>query len=219
MVVPAIEPAEVSDLRSLLVVVPPPTRHGSGPAVGWTRLALAMHDLAGQPGIFAVEFSDRTPLSIDWSRGYYWWETDAAAFLGQPPITRLRVAKGVRLPHVLEDPQDLEGLVWLVGLRAFDGGTPWWADGDERYSLDRWPDLGSLPHTPAQMHMTALLGTGDFDVTELAETAGVEVEEARRLVTALDLMGLLAVRPGTGSRRRRRAGGGLLGRLRSRLGG
>ncbi len=219
MVVPAIEPREVSDLRDLLHIVPPPVRAGGIPLAGWERLAVVLQTLQHEePAVLAVEFLDRPPLSIDWSRGYFWWDVPVGTAAFAPRISRLRMARGVRLPHVLEDPNDIPQLVWLMGQSAFDGGTAWWATPGARYTLDRWPDLGSLPHTPAQMRMTALLGTDAFTVEELAAAARVPDVEAQRLITALDLLGLLGVREGEPLRRPRRASGGLFARLRTRFG-
>lgn len=211
MTVPAVEPREISDLRDLLQTVPP--RAGL-PLVGWERLAVVLHELEREePAVVAVEFDDRPPLSIDWSRRLYWWDMPVQS-VGIPPIImRLRVARGVRLPSVLEHPRPVDGLLWMMGMHVFDGGPADWADPDARYTLERWPDLGSLPHTGAHMRLAALLGTATFTVAELAAAAGCEEPDARRLVTSLDLMGVLTTNAPAATSRGRRSGGGLRQRL------
>jgi hypothetical protein len=87
--------------------------------------------------------------------------------------------------------QNLDGLLWLIGINSFNGGRASWLAPDGRYKLSRWPNLTQHAHTMRQMHMMAILGNAYLSAVELADMAGVDESEAQRLINALSLMRIL----------------------------
>ena len=218
-----IQPEDVSTLLERFTVVPAATRSGGIPATGWARLAMALHPLHGtSDAIVLVDLADGSTIVIDWGRRDYWWHGGSVVPI-EPTITNVRLFRGAgaRLPYMVEQPDDLQTLLWHVGVHAFPNAIAWWFADAARYQLSGWPDFTSVQHTPDQVRMTALLGTAPFTAGELAAAAGVDLVDAQRLLNALSLMALVREipievgdEPTTVAERPR----GLFARLRARLG-
>jgi len=188
-----INPDDVSTLLEHFVVVPAATRSGGIPATGWARLAMAVHPLHGtSDAIVLVDLADGSTIVIDWGRKDYWWH-GASMVPIEPTITNVRLYRGAgaRLPYMVEQPDDLQTLLWHVGIHAFPNAIAWWFADAARYRLSGWPDFTSVAHTPDQVRMTALLGTAPFTAGELAVAAGVDLVDAQVLLNALSLMALV----------------------------
>lgn len=191
-------PDGLENVRDRLVVVPPPTRLGGLPAVGWARIALALRSLSeGEPAILTVEFVDESPMVIDWGRSRYWWVTPIENFPATPRVSRIRLARGpgVRLPFMREEPVELEPLLWFIGRDAFADEPAWWLSPDSRYRLERWPNLTEFAHHPDQVRMIAQLSTSSLAVDELAAAVRLQPAEAQVFINTLSLMGLLSEEP------------------------
>jgi hypothetical protein len=134
------------------------------------------------------------------------------------------VFAGEGSPPMFELPgQDLDGLLWQIGLNSFDGAPAFWLAPGERYRLTRWPNLTQHSHNMSQVKMIAVLGNAYVSTAELAAYTGVDLGDAQRLVNALSLMRILSrsaeapavvVAPQTAAVKRQ----SLFGRLRKRLG-
>ncbi|MGV8886271.1 MAG: hypothetical protein ACOH1T_11890 [Microbacteriaceae bacterium] len=220
-----LHPEDVALLLERFTVVPAATRSGGIPATGWARLAMAVNPLQGSSdAIVLVDLADGALIVIDWGRKDYWWQS-AGPVPVEPTITNIRLLRGegARLPYMVEEPDDLQTLLWHVGIHAFPNAIAWWFTEGSRYQLTRWPDFTSFAHEPDDVRMTALLGTAPYSTTELAAAAGVDIVDAQRLLNALSLMGLVRETPVEASAapppppvtERPR---GLFSRLRARLG-
>ena len=177
-------------------------RHGSGPATtgitvpsfGWTGVAMALHRLQQEPSpsIVTVRVAGHLPLTIDVETNAYWWDTPLTAFPTEPEdLEVVTTAKDLAQEAARAPGTDLDGLLWLIGNHSFLGELAWWLQRHDRYRLVRWPNLTTLPHTPDQMRMTAMLGYTFLPVEELANASETDPAEARRLVNAFSLMRLL----------------------------
>lgn len=178
------------------------SRAGTGPATtgitvpsfGWTGVAIALHRLQQEPSasIVTVRVPGHLPLTIDVDANAYWWDTPLEAFPTDPTdVEVVTVAKDPAQEATRQPGADLDALLWLIGNHSFLGELAWWLQRHDRYRLVRWPNLTTLPHTPDQMRMTAMLGYAFLPVDELANAAETDPAEARRLVNAFSLMRLL----------------------------
>ena len=201
--------------------VPPPV------TVGWTEVAMAVHSVQslGTPVHLRMEIEMHGPLLIDFRHHAFSWSTPLQIFPVDAVHTRLQtVPTTPEAPPLFELPgQELDELLWEIGINSFGGAPAYWLPPDERYRLTRWPNLTQHTHSLSQVRMIAVLGNGYASVAELAAFAGVELSEAQRLINALSLMRILsrsaaapapAVVPPTAAASRQ----SLFARLRKRLG-
>ncbi|MEL0625473.1 DUF2510 domain-containing protein [Salinibacterium amurskyense] len=159
----------------------------------WNKLNRAITDAVNSPTEPLVElrFSDAPTLVIDPRGCAYWWADsldNLATASADGDVETVARPLGI---HQDEAGRDWEPLVWLIGTHAQpDSFDPLSLSG-ARFKLRRWPNLTTLSHTTEQMGMTAMLGAAYLTVTELASLAKVDVDEARRLISTFELMGLL----------------------------
>jgi hypothetical protein len=207
-----------------LALVPPATRDGGVPAVGWTRVAMALRPLAeGDGGALIVEFQDADHLVIDWGRGVYWWSTPLERMQLRPKVLRVRRESGfgAAVPFMQQNPARLDALLWAIGHHAFPGEASWWQTGGSRYRATAWPNFTELDHSPEDVRMTALLSATAMTPEELASVGRVSVAEAHGFINALDLMGLVVEVPFDGTVVAATPEGsrpGIFARLRARMG-
>ncbi|MEO6115887.1 MAG: hypothetical protein ABIP33_05835 [Pseudolysinimonas sp.] len=164
-------------------------------------------------------------LLIDFEHHAFSWSTPLQHFPVDAVHTGLlTIPGGPEAPPLFELPgQDLDGLLWQMGINSFDGAPAFWLSPGERYKLTRWPNLTQHSHDMRQVKMIAVLGNAYVSTSELAGYAGVELTEAQRLINALSLMRILSrsaeapaapvVRETAADKRQ-----SLFGRLRKRLG-
>jgi hypothetical protein len=165
------------------------------------------------------------PLLIDFRHHAFSWSTPLQQFPINAVHTGLEtVPTGPDAPPFFELPgQNLDGLLWEMGINSFDGKPAAWMAPDNRYHLTRWPNLTHHTHDLSQVQMIAVLGNGYASAAELAAFAGVPLEKAQRLINALSLMRILnrsaeapapAVAPPTAAEKRE----SLFARLRKKIG-
>ena len=198
-------------------------------AMGWTQSAIAVNSILqlSIPFFLKMEMESHEPLLIDFRYHAFSWSTP----LDQFPVDAIHVGlqtqpSDLSMPPLFELPgQNLDGLLWLMGINSFDGAPASWLEPGGRYKLSRWPNLTQHSHNMRQMHMMAMLGNAHLSASELATMAGVEEQEAQRLINALSLMRILVhdvevpapvtvIDPEPVEAAR----GGLFSRLRARLG-
>ncbi|MBH0116961.1 DUF2510 domain-containing protein [Salinibacterium sp. NG253] len=163
------------------------------PAATWNALNRAITEAvhsAAEP-LVELRFADAPTLVIDPRGGVYWWAQ---------PLEKLSetttdgdvetVARPLAIHHD-EAGRDWEPLIWLIGTQAQPESFDPLSLSGARFKLRRWPNLTTLTHTTDQMSMTAMLGAAYLTITELASLAHVPEDEARRLVSTFELMGLL----------------------------
>jgi hypothetical protein len=206
---------------------PAPRTFSSPVTVGWTQSAMAVNSVLSlnTPVHLKMTIEMHGQLLIDFRHHAFSWSTPLELFPVDAVHTRLEtVPTGVDAPPLFDLPgQNLDGLLWEMGMNSFDGKAAFWLSPDERYHLTRWPNLTHHSHNMSQVKMIAVLGNAYASTAELAAFAGVDVSEAQRLINALSLMRILTrselapaapVVPQTAAAKRQ----SLFGRLIKRLG-
>jgi hypothetical protein len=205
---------------------PPPTA-AFPVTVGWTSAAMAVQGVLSlnTPVHLRMSIESHDPLLIDFRHHAFSWSTPLEDFPVDAVHTRLEtVPTSADDPPYFELPgQDLDGLLWEMGINAFDGRPAFWLSPGDRYRLTRWPNLTQHSHSLAHVRMIAVLGNAYASATELATFADVDVAEAQRMINALSLMRILVrsaeapaatMAPQTAAAKRQ----SLFARLRERLG-
>ncbi len=175
---------------------PPPQTVDFPVTVGWTQAAMAVQAVLSlnTPVHLRMSIESHEPLLIDFRHHAFSWSTPLENFPVDAVHTRLEtVPTEADAPPYFELPgQDLDGLLWEMGINAFGGGAAFWLSPGERYRLTRWPNLTQHSHNLRQVQMIAVLGNAYASAAELAAFAGVDVSEAQRLINALSLMRILS---------------------------
>ena len=195
--------------------------------VGWMQAAMAVRSVLSlnTPLNLRMIIEGHEPLLIDFRYHAFSWSTPLENFPVDAVHTHLEtVQTSPDAPPFFPLPgQDLDGLLWEMGLNAFGGSPAFWLSSGDRYRLTRWPNLTQHTHNLRHVQMIAVLGNAYASTTELATFAGVEVGEAQRMINALSLMRILTrsaeapaatMAPQTAAAKRQ----SLFGRLRKRLG-
>lgn len=206
---------------------PAPPTVGFPVTVGWTHAAMAVQAVLSlnTPVHLRITIESHEPLLIDFRHHAFSWSTPLEDFPVDAVHTGLQtVPTSVDDPPFFELPgQHLDGLLWAMGLNAFDGKAAFWLSPDDRYRLTRWPNLTQHSHNLSHVRMIAVLGNAYASAAELAAFAAVEVSEAQRMINALSLMRILSpsaaapaatMAPETAEAKHE----GLFARLRKRLG-
>lgn len=208
-------------------LAPQPAPVSSPVTVGWTEAAMAVMSVMSlkTPVHLEMHIEMHGPLLIDFRHHAFSWSTPLHMFPVDAVHTGLHtVPTSPDAPPFFELPgQNLDELLWEMGINSFGGAAAYWLSPDERYKLTRWPNLTQHSHNLTQVRMIAVLGNGYASVAELAAFAGVDVSDAQRLINALSLMRILSrsvaapapalVAPTPAAKRR-----SLFDRLRTRLG-
>ena len=164
--------------------------------VGWTHAAIAVHSSMRleAPVNITMLIEMHGPLLIDLRHHAFSWSTPLDLFPVDAVHTGLETeVTSPDAPPFIELPgQDLDGLLWEMGINSFGGAAAYWLPPGERYRLTRWPNLTRHPHNIHQLQMLAALGNTYISTGELAALAGAEESEAKRLINALSLMGILS---------------------------
>jgi hypothetical protein len=164
-------------------------------ALGWTQAAIAVNSVLqlSIPMFLKMELDSHGPLLIDFRYHAFAWSTPLTDFPANAILMGLETEPTDLEAALLFDMpgQNLDGLLWLIGINSFDGQRASWLPPDGRYKLSRWPNLTQHAHTMRQMHMMAILGNAHLSTSELAAMAGVVESEAQRLINALSLMRIL----------------------------
>lgn len=207
--------------------VQPPDTVDFPVTVGWTQAAMAVKAVLSlnTPVHLRMIFESHEPLLIDFRHHAFSWTTPLEEFPVDAVHTRLEtVPTSPEAPPFFELPgQDLDGLLWEMGINAFGGSPAFWLAPNERYRLTRWPNLTQHSHNLSQVQMIAVLGNTYASPAELAAFSGVKLADAQRLINALSLMRILsrsaaAPAPAEVPRKAVAKPSGLFARLRKRLG-
>lgn len=193
---------------------------------GWAEVATELKrvlDYAANT-VIRLAIENQGLLTIDPKHQVYQWNASLANF----PTT---VGKVILDPRKVEDNEpaiptqpgsEIGDILWLIGHNAFNGSRAAWLNENERYKLQKWPNLTSLGVGMEVVLISATLGNTPSTAEEIAVSGGVSKEEAHNIINALSLMGLLSVHPNQGKGNRFK---GILGnknslfnRLRKRWG-
>ncbi|MBH0097692.1 DUF2510 domain-containing protein [Salinibacterium sp. NSLL150] len=163
------------------------------PAATWNALNRAITEAvhsAAEP-LVELRFADAPTLVIDPRGGVYWWAQPLEKLSATNTDGDVETVARPLAIHHSEAGRDWEPLIWLIGTQAQPESFDPLSLSGARFKLRRWPNLTTLTHTTDQMSMTAMLGAAYLTITELASLAHVPEDEARRLVSTFELMGLL----------------------------
>ena len=117
--------------------------------------------------------------------------------------------------------RSLDSLLWAIGVNAFGNQRATWLWPDDRYRLTRWPNLSGVVVEGDHVRMFGILAHAFATPEELAATAECDVAQARRLINALSLIGILKTSsdaPPPQPASTPVAHRGLISRLRARMG-
>jgi hypothetical protein len=163
-------------------------------AVGWTSAAIAIRSILqlSFPMFLRLQVDGHSPILIDFRHRAFTWGTPLLSFPHAPGCVSVETeATTLDAPPLFALPaQDVDGLLWMVGVSSFDGTPATWLAPGDRYRLSRWPNIIQLGISPEQVRMTALLGSGFFTARELALASGTDVGSANRLINAFTLMNI-----------------------------
>lgn len=164
------------------------------PAAGWSSVAMAVHAVQGghTPLVLKV-LVDGTEVTIDFLRRAHDGGLPPERFPVKPTAVSIETQPTFPgAPPLFALPgAELDALLWHIGFHAFPDGSAPWLPAGSRFRLTRWPNLSDLPITLDQVRMTAMLGNGYVSAAELAEAAGVDAAEARNVVNAFAVVGIL----------------------------
>jgi hypothetical protein len=195
---------------------------------GWAGAATAVHAVQQMPMPMTLRLhvDGYGVITIDPAFNVYEWSRSLSEFSLTPDSVRVETEPGLPdVPSVELPGRPLDPLLYAIGWRAFgDAPAPWLVDG-HRYRLRRWPSLSELAIGLDEVRMIAMLGNAFATADELAAAAQIPPSDARRLVNALSVAGILrrtATAPAldavTGSREAPPASTGLFARLRQKWG-
>jgi len=208
-------------------VAPRPAPVSSPVTVGWTQASMAVMSVMSlkAPVHLRMHVEMHGPLLIDFRHHAFSWSTPLHLFPIDAVHTGLETVPTTAdaAPFFELPGQNLDELLWEMGVNSFGGAAAYWLSPDDRYRLTRWPNLTQHSHSLSQVRMIAVLGNGYASAAELAAFAGVDLSDAQRLINALSLMRILSrsaaapapalVAPTAAAKRR-----SLFDRLRTRLG-
>ena len=192
---------------------------------GWASAAMAIHAIRRMPTpvLLRIDVVGVGSIMIDPRReGYTGLPVELLP--ARPSVVRVETHPADASTAPPDQPQqDLEAVLWFIGINAFDGERASWLWPGDRYHLTRWPRVTRIAIEADTLTMFAALGSTTVTADELADVAEAPLEHAQRTINALSLMGLLdassTTPPPVPPRAAQRAEvRGLFGRLRESLG-
>lgn len=195
---------------------------------GWAGAATAIHAIQQMPMpvTLRLHVDGHGVITIDLAFNAYEWSRSLSDLSLTPDSVRVETEPGhPDAPSIDLPGRPLDPLLYAIGWRAFgDEPAPWLVDG-HRYRLRRWPSLSELAIGLDEVRMIAMLGNAFATADELAAAAQIPPSDARRLVNALSVAGILrrtatapALDAEAGSRGGAPASTGLFARLRKKWG-
>ncbi|MEO8261434.1 MAG: hypothetical protein ABI566_02595 [Pseudolysinimonas sp.] len=172
-----------------------PTVQAPAPELaGWAGAATAVHAIQQMPMPMTLRLhvADHGVAHIDFAYNAFEWEHPLDAFPVTPASVLVETCTAEPDAPAFELPgRTLDPLLWSIGFHAFgDEPAPWLVEG-HRYHLRRWPSLSGIEIDLDQVRMIAMLGNAFATADELAAAAHTPPSDARRLVNALSVAGML----------------------------
>lgn len=215
--------------QSALVVAGERPRAEAPPDLaGWAGAASAVHAIQQMPTpvTLRLDVEGHGVIAIDFVYNAFEWAGSLTEFPDAPVSVLVETRPGLLDAASVELPgRPLDPLLFSIGYHAFGDGPATWLDPAHRYRLRRWPSLSDIPISLDQVRMIAMIGNAFATADELAAAAHTPPAEARRLVNALSVMGILRRSAGAPALEttvtqggERPASTGLFSRLRQRWG-
>ena len=161
---------------------------------GWAGAATAVHacQVMAVPMTLRLDVAGHDVIAIDFAYNAFDWSESLADFPAAPAAVLVETRPGVPDAPTFPLPgRALDPLLWSIGYHAFgEDPAPWLAPG-YRYRLRRWPALSGIDIGLDNVRMIAMLGNAFATADELAAAAHTSPRDARRLVNALSVAGLL----------------------------
>lgn len=161
---------------------------------GWAGAASAIHAIQQMPMpmMLRLHIAGHEPVEIDFAFHAFAWSGSLADLPTHPESVLVETRPAIPDRPSIELPgRPLDPLLWTIGWHAFgEEPAPWLREGD-RYRLRRWPSLSELDPTLDQVRMIAMLGNAFATADELAAAARTPPADARRLVNAFGVLGIL----------------------------
>jgi hypothetical protein len=179
---------------STLAVVTRPTVEAPPELAGWAGAATAIHacQLMAMPMTLRLDVAGHDVIAVDFAFNAFEWSVSLDDFPTAPATVRVETRPGLADAPTIELPgQALDPLLWSIGLHAFGDQPAPWLVPDHRYRLRRWPALAGIAIDLDQVRMIAMLGNAFATADELAAAAHTSPRDARRLVNALSVAGIL----------------------------
>lgn len=192
--VPGTAPPDAQAAATVAAPQPGASRHAAAPqlAPGWGPAAIAINSFRRieNPLVLFLQPQGHGTIVIDLMAHEFNWTTPLSAFPADPGVVAVGTQPvTLNSPSPLQRPgQDLDALLWLIGLAAFPRGRAPWLAPDEKVRLRRWPYFEALEHTAEQEKLIKVLARGFMTVDKLAAAAKADRAEAQRVVNALSLM-------------------------------
>lgn len=189
---------------------------------GWSGAAMAIHAVRRMPTpvLLRVDVVGAGTIAIDPRRHAYTGDLDLERLPEHPEAVLVETHPADGEVAVDGVGRDLDGLLWRIGVAAFDDRPASWRWPGDRYRMLRWPNVAEIGATPDDLRVFAMLAVTAATPAEIAETTGVGIGRAERILNALGLIGIVEAgqsaphQPAAPVPARR----GLLQRLRERLG-
>lgn len=161
-------------------------------APGWGPPATAVQAFRRleQPVALLLQPAGMPPAVLDLTRHEYVWAHPLTAFPADPgPVLVATQPITPQTPSPIRGAgDDLDALLWLIGLHAFPGSRAPWLGADEKFRLRRWPYFEALVHTDEQARIVKALARGFMTVPKAAAVAKADPAAAQQVVNALSLM-------------------------------
>lgn len=173
-----------------------PSTYPGAADTGWTAAAFAVRSVLQIPTPLLLRLHPEgfEPLYIDFRHHAFDWSQPFADFPANPTHVDIETEPApAGSPPLFDLPaQNLDNLLWAIGISSFDGEVASWLRPGDRYKLTRWPNFTEVPHSVDHLRLTAILGSAYLTQEELARIGRVDLRTARSLINALSLMNVLA---------------------------
>lgn len=176
------------------VALPAPT------ASGWAAGGMAVHSIRRLETtmLLWLQPEGHGAIVIDFRHHAYVWDTPIAEFPHDPAS----VAVGTQqIDHDAPPPfrlpaNDLDALLWLIGLNSFPDRLASWLRPGDKFRLRRHPDLEGVACTDEQLRIIRALDRGLlFSVERIAKSIDLEPTAVLPVINALSLIGALRRAP------------------------
>ena len=167
---------------------PPPPQ--SAPGWGPPATAVQAFRRLEQPVALLLQPAGLPPAVLDLTRHEFVWAHPLAAFPVDPGSVLVATQQITpdRPSPIRGSGDDLDALLWLIGLHAFPASRAPWLGADEKFRLRRWPYFEALVHSDDQARVVKALARGFMTVDKAASSAKVDPATAQQVINALSLM-------------------------------
>lgn len=166
---------------------------------GWSSVAIAVHSVLqfSSPFYLQLRIDGFPTVTIDFRHRQFHWALPVRDLPAMPDFVDIQTEQAQQdaPPLFGHEGRDLDALLWTIALQGFPESAMPWLRSTDQYVLVRWPNYTELESSALQLKMTALLAHFPMSVQGLATASGASEAEARSLVNAFSLMGIVRIVP------------------------